>query len=50
MPTKDSTVISVRVRNDRLEEIKCKLARRNMTLNAWLTWVIRLGLRKHKKL
>jgi len=49
MPTKDSTVISTRVMNTRLEEIKARLAKTNMTLNAWLSWAIGLGLRTHRK-
>ncbi len=46
-PTKDSTVLAVRVRNQTLAEIKKK--KRKKTLNAWLNWCIGLGLRKHDK-
>lgn len=50
MPTKDSTVISVRIRNNILARIESRLQRKKgMTLNRWLTWAILQGLRSHKK-
>ena len=49
MPTKYSTVIAVRVKNDTLRKIQDRLRRRNITLNAWLNLAILQGLRKHRR-
>lgn len=49
MPTKDSKVLSVRVKNEVIAEINRRISRRDITLNAWLNWAISKGLRKHTK-
>jgi hypothetical protein len=49
LPTKDSTVIAVRVRRETIEKIRARLGKRKPTINSWLTWAISLGLRKHVK-
>lgn len=49
MPSKDTKTLSVRVPNTTIELIKSKLAKRKLTINAWLIWTINQGLRKHRK-
>ena len=49
MPTKNSLVISVRVKDKTVSEINRRIKRRGITINKWLTWAVSLGLRTHKK-
>lgn len=49
MPTKDSTVVAVRIKNEMLGKINHRIKRRGITINKWLTWAIGLGLRTHRK-
>lgn len=49
MPTKDSSILTVRVKNDLVEQIHQKIAKRGCTVNQWLTRVIIEGLRKHQR-
>ena len=49
MPTKDSKVISVRIKNEVADEINRRVKRRGMTVNKWLVWAVGLGLRSHSK-
>ena len=49
MPLKNSTVISVRIKNETASEINRRIKRRGITKNKWLNWVVGLGLRTHKK-
>lgn len=48
MPTKDSTVLTVRVKNDLVKRIHQRIAKRGCTVNQWLNRVIVEGLRKHQ--
>ena len=61
MPTKDSQIIAVRVKNDiasKIDErinspyfVKMaeKLKLKKPTRNMWFNWLIKVGLRKHDK-
>ena len=49
MPTKNTTVLAVRVKNETISKIKDKASKRGISINAWLSWAIGLGLRKHRK-
>lgn len=48
MPTKNTSVLAVRVADTKIKEIekRCK----SRTINAWLNWAIDIGLRSHKKI
>ena len=47
-PLKDSKVISVRVKNEVVDEINIRIERKGITINKWLAWAVNLGLRSHK--
>ena len=49
MPTKDSNILSVRLRNPIIREILERARRRKLTKNGWLEWAVKQGLRKHTK-
>ncbi len=49
MPTKGTSIISTRVKDEIVLEIKRKADRRGMSLNSWVNWAIVNGLRKHSK-
>jgi len=49
VPTKDSTVISARVANEVLKVIRSRLGKEKPTINFWLTWAVKQGIRNHKK-
>ena len=49
MPTKDSTVIAVRIKNETLEVINHRIKKKGITINKWLTWCVNEGLRLHRK-
>ena len=49
MPTKNSSVISVRIKNEVIDEINHRMKRKGITINKWLSWAVSLGLRKHDK-
>ncbi|KKL69475.1 hypothetical protein LCGC14_2114570 [marine sediment metagenome] len=49
MPTKDSRVIGVRIKESLIEQIKRRANRKGWTVNRWMNWAIQEGLRSHKK-
>lgn len=49
MPTKNTTIVSARIADGTLAQIKARIARKGKTLNGWLNWAIKQGLRPHKK-
>lgn len=48
-PTKNTTVIAARVPNRVIAEIMKRLEKRKMTLNAWINWAVRQGVRSHER-
>jgi len=48
MPTKDSTVRGVRIKNDAISAIEQRAKRRKWTFNRWMNWAISVGLRSHR--
>jgi len=48
-PTKDSKILSVRVRNSVIAQIMERANRRGLTLNGWLSEAIKDRLRSHSK-
>ena len=49
MPTKDSNILSVRLRNSVIREVQARAGRRGWTKHKWLEWAVTQGLRKHTK-
>ncbi|KKN70447.1 hypothetical protein LCGC14_0431420 [marine sediment metagenome] len=49
MPSKNTTIVAARIPDDTLKEINFRISRRGITLNKWLNWAIKNGLRKHRK-
>lgn len=49
MPTKGTGTVIARVKDEIILEIKRKAHRRGLTVNAWLNWVINIGLRSHSR-
>jgi len=49
MPTKNTKIISARVSDDKVELITQKANKRRITINAWINWAIKNGLRSHKR-
>lgn len=49
MPTKNTKVLAVRVKNETVAEIEARIKPNGKSLNKWLNWAISLGLRKHDK-
>ena len=49
MPTKDSRVIGVRIKNQTITAIEQRANRKGWTFNKWMNWAISIGLRKHTK-
>ena len=49
MPTKGTKILSARVREEDIEIIKQRAKRRKLTVNAWLNWSIKNGLRNHRR-
>jgi len=49
MPSKDTTVISARIPDKTLALIKERISKKDKTLNAWINWAIKEGLRSHTK-
>jgi len=47
MPTKNTTVKTVRIPDDIADWINQRAKRRGWSINKWLNWAIRLGLRSH---
>jgi len=47
MPTKDSRVLTVRIKGNLAVMVEDRIALNGMTKNQWLTWAIEQGLRKH---
>ena len=48
MPTKGTSVITTRVKDELIVEIKRNASKRGITLNGWLNLAILQGLRKDK--
>ena len=49
MPTKDSKVRGVRIRNETIKKIMERCAHRNWTFNRWMNWAVTQGLRSHTR-
>lgn len=49
MPSKNTTIVSARIPDKVLTQIKERISRKGKTLNEWLNWAIKQGLRPHKK-
>ena len=49
MPTKDSSVRSVRIKNETLDVIEHRIKKKGITINKWLTLRNNEGLRIHRK-
>ncbi len=49
MPTKASTVLTVRVKTDLVKQIHQRIANRGCTVNQWLNRAIVEKLRKHQR-
>ena len=49
MPSKNTTIVSARIPDKILAQIKERMARNGKTLNSWVNWAIKQGLRSHKK-
>jgi len=47
MPTRDSDILTTRVDNETIKLIKQRLNKKKPTVNAWMNWAIKLGLRRH---
>lgn len=45
MPTKDTKVRGVRIKNDTISAIEQRANRRGWTFNRWMNWAIGIGLR-----
>jgi len=49
MPSKNTTIVSARIPDKTLDKIKERISKKGKTLNAWINWAIKQGLRPHKK-
>lgn len=49
MPTKNTNIIAARVKDDVIEQLRGRAARRGITVNAWLNWAIADALRPHRR-
>ena len=49
MPSKNTTIVSARIPDKILSQVKDRLSRNGKTLNEWLNWAIKQGLRSHRK-
>jgi len=49
MPTKDSRVIGVRIKDETIAKIIERASRKGWTFNRWMNWAIIQGLRSHKR-
>jgi len=49
MPTKNSKILSVRVKNDIIRQIEERLGKKKPTINSWLGLAIKESLRPHRK-
>ncbi len=49
MPSKNTTIVAARIPDKTLAQIKERISGNGKTLNQWINWAIRQGLRTHKK-
>lgn len=49
MPTKGTSTITARVKDETIAEVTQRAAKRGISINAWVNWAINQGLRKHRK-
>ena len=48
MPTRDSRVRGVRIKNETIDLIEERATRKHWTFNKWMNWAIQLGIRPHR--
>ena len=48
-PTKDTEILTARVKKPLVEILNQRAKRRGITINGWLNWAIRQGIRSHKR-
>lgn len=49
MPTKGTSIIATRIKDEIITEVRQRATRRGLTINAWLNWAVKNGLRSHER-